>query len=295
MNARSNEVMSEITTINAARAAQIANIVPVIETITPERARELLALNTNNRKINLAVVKRLEEAMKKGHWVFNGDAIRISKSGKLLDGQHRLTAVVGSGITCQMMVISDLPDSVFTTIDTGRQRTVADMIDIEHIKNACVTAGATNLIMKYDMGAQPCHTGHDRFFSKREMVEFILKNKDELAVSAHFISCSKFFKKAISPSYGCFAHYIMGRIDPVMRDEFFKKVETGLDCEPTSPEWVLREKLIDSMSQSVYKEDNFTKSAYLIFAWNNARMGKQCKQIKWIRQGQRKQDYPRAQ
>lgn len=66
-------------------------------TITPELAEGLLAMNTENRRLRPSHVAYLARAIERGEWQMPPDAIMVSDSGKLLNGQHRLTAVVRSG------------------------------------------------------------------------------------------------------------------------------------------------------------------------------------------------------
>lgn len=54
--------------------------------ITPKKARELLKLNTRNRKLSKALVSKYAGDMRAGRWPYNGDPIRVSKDGVLLDG-----------------------------------------------------------------------------------------------------------------------------------------------------------------------------------------------------------------
>ena len=63
-------------------------------TITPNEASKYLANNPANRKINESVVRAMAEDMKAGRWMQTHQGIAISKTGRLLDGQHRLSAVI---------------------------------------------------------------------------------------------------------------------------------------------------------------------------------------------------------
>jgi hypothetical protein len=94
--------------------------------ITPQLAVEWLEKNTLNRNINQYRVYSYANDMKLGQWKLNGDTIRFAKDGTLLDGQHRLWAIVEAGIPVTMMVVFDLDEDVRTTIDTGRPRSTAD-------------------------------------------------------------------------------------------------------------------------------------------------------------------------
>ena len=57
-----------------------------VRVVTPAIAKELLKRNPNNRKLNEAHVSRLEKQMNNGQWIFDGQPIRISPSGSVLDG-----------------------------------------------------------------------------------------------------------------------------------------------------------------------------------------------------------------
>lgn len=60
--------------------------------------------NDNNRNINYAKVKKMAKDMKEGHWDTTHQGIAIASDGTLVDGQHRLLAIVESGVTVRMNV-----------------------------------------------------------------------------------------------------------------------------------------------------------------------------------------------
>lgn len=94
--------------------------------ITPEDAAALLALNTNNRDVREGTVKTYAAAMKRGEWSRTHQGIGISRTGRVLDGQHRLMAIVMSGVTVDMMVATGLNDDVFKDLDGHAKRSAAD-------------------------------------------------------------------------------------------------------------------------------------------------------------------------
>lgn len=96
--------------------------------ITPAYAAELLKMNTNNRAIRQSKVDALAESMRKGEWELSNDAITISEGNALLNGQHRLMAVVKSGVPCNFIVYTGAPDSTFDIMDTPSLRKVSDVI-----------------------------------------------------------------------------------------------------------------------------------------------------------------------
>lgn len=76
----------------------------VLMQITPEIAKAFLAGNTDNRKLAIRTVEVLARDMTNGGWRLTHQCIAISESGLLIDGQHRLSAVVSSGKTVPMYV-----------------------------------------------------------------------------------------------------------------------------------------------------------------------------------------------
>lgn len=99
--------------------------------VTPKIASDLLkSSNFGNRKHRPSVVKKYANMMTNGDWKFSPETISISKTGRLLNGQHRMMAVVLSGITCRFLFATGFDDDVFSVLDRGATRTVADALSI---------------------------------------------------------------------------------------------------------------------------------------------------------------------
>lgn len=96
--------------------------------ITPELAQEWLGSNTDNRNKRAAHVRNLARDMTEGRWQLTGDAIRFDWNGRLIDGQHRLEAVILSGVTIGSLVIHGLPPHAREVIDTNAKRSSADAL-----------------------------------------------------------------------------------------------------------------------------------------------------------------------
>lgn len=110
--------------------------------ITPELAAAWLAnKNQRNRPIRKMVVREYASMMP-GAWRLEPSSpICFGKSGRLLNGQHRLRAVVMSGATVPMYIVGDVDDDLQEVMDTGRPWTTADKLAITERKNAtCVAA-----------------------------------------------------------------------------------------------------------------------------------------------------------
>lgn len=119
--------------------------------ITPEIALDLLTRNTNNRKLNPTRVAVLAALMIAGKFIFNGETIKIDRNGRMLDGQHRLHAIIKSGIPQYMIIVEDLDPECWITIDTGRSRSLADVFQHEGIQDPKNIAAAIKLMVAFGL------------------------------------------------------------------------------------------------------------------------------------------------
>lgn len=94
--------------------------------ITPQMAAELLEHNSVNRRIRPRQVAAYAEDMARGLWRLTGEAIKVSRSGQLQDGQHRLNAIIDSGQSVRMLLIKGLEDEAQALMDQGANRTATD-------------------------------------------------------------------------------------------------------------------------------------------------------------------------
>jgi len=116
--------------------------------VGPEKARHWLDNNFRNRPLKDDVVAAYARDMLNGVWVPTHQGVAFNDRDELIDGQHRLHAIIRSGKTVRMMVTFGLPATIegaeMTTmdaVDRGRTRSVADQLAIQHgFKNASITA-----------------------------------------------------------------------------------------------------------------------------------------------------------
>lgn len=100
-----------------------------VMTITPQMAEEMLTHNIVNRPLALRRVHTYATDMKNGAWELNGESIRFNDKGELIDGQHRLSAIVEANIPIRIYVTKGVDSSV-TLFDRGKARNEADSLII---------------------------------------------------------------------------------------------------------------------------------------------------------------------
>ena len=245
-------------------------------TITPEIAAAYLDVNAGNRPLTSSHVDNLSSAMSRGEWIFNGDSVRIANSGRLIDGQHRLNAIIKCGIPQKMMVVSGLDDKAFLTIDCGRLRQPADTLAIKGFKHTSALSSAARFLMNINSGHTIHGKGSAQKYTSTQILETVINNPN-LAVSAAYGS-SKRSRKYIGPALLAFCHYWFIKHDYIAGTEFFNEIESGEYSYKFSPIAALKEKLIDN-AVSTKKLNRDEKAAYVFAAFNKYLNGEQVKRL----------------
>lgn len=123
-----------------------------VQIITPDEAKAFLGQNQGNRKVNNTFVDTLARDMAAGNWRMTGEPIKFDTEGRLIDGQHRLQAVVKSGQSIQFFVITGLAPETQFFLDAGRKRTVANVFQMQGVKDANVLAAVARLANGLETG-----------------------------------------------------------------------------------------------------------------------------------------------
>jgi hypothetical protein len=92
--------------------------------ITPEMAKRCLAKNPQNRPINEFKVAQYRDDILRGRWRLTHQGIAFDDEGNLIDGQHRLRAIVAAGIPVEMLVTRGLSRNTIIAIDEGLKRSI---------------------------------------------------------------------------------------------------------------------------------------------------------------------------
>lgn len=122
----------------------------VSEVITPDVAAKYDALNKNVRNVIPSVVDRFARDMTSGRWRETHQGIAFDEDGFLVDGQHRIRAVIKSGVTVKMMVFRGITSEQNLAVDCGTKR--ADGVRVGLLRPDCenpsVVAGVANALLR---------------------------------------------------------------------------------------------------------------------------------------------------
>jgi hypothetical protein len=155
--------------------------------ITPDIAKQFLALSAGNPrynnegKVNKTVVEKYASDMKRGVWELTSQGISFNESGKLIDGHHRLNAIISSGCTIKMYVTHNVPnDSVY--FDRAYTRTTQQILKFsfgvdDELSSSIVTSVA-RLHRYFEMGLS-CRARAEKI-TDYEIYDFIENHKELL-------------------------------------------------------------------------------------------------------------------
>jgi hypothetical protein len=240
----------------------------------------------NNRGIR-PLVDAYARDMAAGHWSLNGDPIRFDKDGNLIDGQHRLLAIIKANVPIKSFVVRDLGDDAFITLDSGIKRTMGDEFTFAQEKNAIALGAAIQQLMRYEAGILDKGTALKA--TKHEQKDALERHPD-IRESIHY---GQMTKAMLRHSLGTVLHYLFSRKDQVLADEFFVKLAQGTNLKPDDPIYLLRERLMrENLKGGKTRLMPREVLALTIKAWNAARKHEKPRALKWRGQGEGAEDFP---
>lgn len=256
--------------------------------MTPSLAKRYLENNTHNRPLNRQHVKFLAGEMKARRWKRNGDTICLNNN-RLIDGQHRLHAIIESGMDIPVLLVEGLADDVFDTKDFGRKRSAADVLAINGEKHYALLAASVVFVHRYMSGTLE---QTKRTYSPVEIEELLESYGEGLRESVDI--CKRIgTKKLLANSVMAGLHYVFSQFDRALANEFWSSLIGGHDLKEGSPVFVLRERLVlNSMSKAKLKPEYI--AALCIRAWNHMRDGSEVKCLKYQQIGKRSHSFPLA-
>ncbi len=125
--------------------------------VTPDLAEQWLKSNILNRKARKTRVRMYARDMAAGRWLFNTQGISFATDGSLIDGQHRLMAVVESGVSVTFVVWFNVPPASRSVIDLNGPRNLADIARL-----TCIQSAVTQAMMRGQSGRGSIETMAER-------------------------------------------------------------------------------------------------------------------------------------
>lgn len=235
------------------------------ELIDPEVAAEYLDSNEENRSLRKRAVDMYARNMEDDAWQLTGETIKFDKNGRLIDGQHRLSAVMRSGKTIPTLVIRGLDPDVQGIIDTNIHRTAGDMLRLTGVvqADAYVVASVGRIAIARETGRLNTYGTINASISHTEIAEWLKANPQavEIVKQTRVITGKKI---NAAPSPFAYAMWKLYQVDAWDAERFLEGIaeyKTEGDKDP-------RTTLIRAFSLSTYSHRPGVTIGLMFTTWN---------------------------
>ncbi|MFJ6315288.1 hypothetical protein ACIQJW_04345 [Streptomyces californicus] len=237
--------------------------------VTPEIASSFLSRDSLNRRLNAERVAALADAIRRKEWRLTHQGIAFDETGSLLDGQHRLHAIVEAGIPVQMYVFHGLPREIFPVLDTGKPRSGADTLLSTGAKHRPLLSSTIRHVTLFNtMPNEPwrgsrAHVSNDRILSaynadRDRYTEAVVVSRE---LSAHLFA---------SPTAVAASYFVTTYAAPAANlDDWVSGLKSGASLEEGDARLALREVPRETQKRGPRRRMTMQdQMAIYIKAWN---------------------------
>ncbi|MEJ0020702.1 MAG: hypothetical protein WDN25_29970 [Acetobacteraceae bacterium] len=229
--------------------------------VTPAVAEWLLKLNTSNRSLSKIDIARFSAILERDLWVNTGEPIIVSREGILNDGQHRLTAILQTGISTVCDVRFGIERAAFVATGGARRRSTADILHIGGVENPKACAAIAKVVWHFDHGSI-AQAGHPVEPAElRKLIESVPAVSAAAAIlkSLNLVVLQR-------PWFGSAIALFIRRTDADTAHAFALAVDEG-QGEPNNPARRLHERLVqEALSRA--KVPTSDRLILVVKSWN---------------------------
>ena len=257
--------------------------------LTPELAEQLVKRNVKNRDIKKTNYQTVLRAIRNGEWELNGEAIKIDKNGYILDGQHRIHAVIETGIAITTFLIEGLEPDTRVTMDSGKSRSIADFLKMDGEKEPFTLAAILRRVFILDHHGLRQATVASYPTTNKEVLAFFDENQwiRELSSPAKKIGA----RAKLPGSLTGLLMVAFSRIDDEDSEFFFERLYDGANLPAGHPILALKE-VLDRVHGLKGTTTQTYLAALVIKAWNKYRAGESIKMLTYRPGGANPESFP---
>lgn len=269
-----------------------------VKLVTPQMAKNWLSVNTINRNLNKRLVNHYARQMKEGLWELTGEPL-IFSSGKLLDGQHRLSALIQANVEIYFLCVFNINEDTFKVMNTGKSRSASEIFDISGIKNYVNVSSGIRKYFALKLKLTPSRgisnnpvSLVENNLTAKELLDFYYEH--ELFISELGTRTIPMYHNSrilkISEILGYILYlYFEKKYDIKRIYNFFEPLTTGRDINNNAI-YLLRKKLIEEKT-NMKKLPGVIKNALIIKAWNAFITGRELRILKYDQEREQKPEF----
>lgn len=272
-------------------------------------ALTLLGPNTHNRKLRAARVNKYAIDMLNGDWLTTGDAVKYSKAGTLLDGQHRLAAIVQAcsegalirvgekipanpKLVLPMVIVRGLDEKAQEAMDNNAVRSLADVLELNREeRNATTLATALRITYAWTAGARKTIAKREQS-TNQTLLSWFDEDPDTFRTLVAQVAAE--YSKGdhlLPPSVLALAHYLFDEIAPEDSEYFFGRLQDGQNLVKGDAIYELRDALKRVRTERGHRAMAYVL-ALVIKAWNAYRIGEKVNILSFKMGGKHPETFP---
>jgi len=258
--------------------------------LTPEMATQYLEYNTHNRPLNEQHVKRIAAQIIAGKWRFNGDTIKFSVKKDVLDGQHRLWAIVEANVPVETLIVEGIEADAFATIDTLRKaRSGSDILALKGAgRHRSYMSAAFQWLIRWQRGTIESYRSPQNRIENSD-IELMYDNNPGVERAIERVSR---LRGLANPSIVGFFYYILANRSPELAERMVHTLENPAGISMNDPFFRLR---MYFASDNTRKKDPVVTIALMIKAANAAFYKRDVKSLTWRNQGSSPEPFPKLE
>ncbi len=255
-----------------------------VMTITMAQASTWIKNTEHQRPLNQQHVDYLASEISEGRYVCNGEAIVIATDGSVLEGQHRLHAILKAKKSIESVVVFNVSPEHFGTIDQGMTRSKADALFIEGISSvalgsrAAIASAVSMALMTDENGCLLASRDGMRRVSNTQILQYIRNNPRVIDEAQQL-----FRLKTASPvpiAHLIYLFHLVSKNFPTCFDDFFHPLITGGNLPAGSTSLVLRN-LASQRPRPEHYGSQRNQIALLVKTWNAEVTGKPLRLLRY--------------
>lgn len=236
-----------------------AHVESEIRTITPTEAQIMLATmpEDGNRKLKVSHAETLAGLILSDNWLVTHQGIAFDRSGRLIDGQHRLTAITIADRPVELMVTLGLDQESMDAVDRGTTRTIADLMRLTHGVNGGTLITAVCRVLQREL------EGNRRSQTVAGTMQVYRRYQPGIEYVVAQLPGRQALNKAPIRAALVLGHMAEG--GPERLDAFVEDYRTGRHIDDRSPAWRLREVVLRIHNQ---KGEHLSDGVWFAMACN---------------------------
>lgn len=285
----------ELHSDHAAEGVDVPRCQP--ERVTPEKAAAMLSTSAGNRRIVPSRVEEWAAEMRAGSWRL-GPTIEVDTDGHLINGHHRLQAVVKVGFPVEFMVMRGVSPDAVDVVDNGRARSFGDVLAMRGVPDASYKATVTLMLRLYDKMTRISDAPSTTKSRTNRQAQLAAWERYQEEVEAAVPVGRELARQiGLTRPVGAVMYALLARQDVAYATDFCTILASGVGGERDAPILLLRRVLVrDALARRARGRQSLLTGnrivAFAFKAWNAWLDGSDIKVLSWREVGPMAEPFP---